>query len=334
MSFTCIAILDVGMTRDGVVSRRGFLLAALAAACGCRRPVLTARLARSAGGQGRRAAQGRQVDDPAVDGRRAQPVRHVQSQARLGESRPGAGHQHQSCPACSSPSTGRRRPQVMDKIALIRSMVSSEAEHDRAIALVRTGYPPSPALRYPTWGSVVARDREQFDLRPAVLRAHRQAAHHDARRRRRRAGRALQSVQDRRAGQAAAERRAAACRPTCCGGGWRWPTSSTAEFARPAARRRSPRSSKSTTAPRGCVLSPRIGRVRSGERARQAARRLRPHQLRPGLPAGPAAGRAGRELRRSDQHRLAATRAGTRTSWASSRIRRCATKPIRPTPRC
>ena len=32
----------------------------------------------------------------------------------------------------------------MDKIALIRSMVSSEKEHDRAIALVRTGYPPSP----------------------------------------------------------------------------------------------------------------------------------------------------------------------------------------------
>jgi hypothetical protein len=51
----------------------------------------------------------------------------------------------------------------MDKIALIRSMVSSEREHDRAIALVRTGYPPSAAVRYPSWGSIVARSREQFE---------------------------------------------------------------------------------------------------------------------------------------------------------------------------
>jgi hypothetical protein len=61
--------------------------------------------------------------------------------------------------------------QVMDKIALIRSMQSKEAEHDRAIALVRTGYPPSAAIRYPTWGSVVARDRErpEFEL-PSFVR--------------------------------------------------------------------------------------------------------------------------------------------------------------------
>lgn len=61
--------------------------------------------------------------------------------------------------------------QVMDKIALIRSMLSNEAEHDRAIALVRTGYPPSAAIRYPTFGSVVARDRENpdYDL-PSFVR--------------------------------------------------------------------------------------------------------------------------------------------------------------------
>src|SRR5262245_24760593 len=49
--------------------------------------------------------------------------------------------------------------QVMDRIALIRSMKSKEAEHDRAIALVRTGYPLLAAIRYPTWGSVVAMKR-------------------------------------------------------------------------------------------------------------------------------------------------------------------------------
>jgi hypothetical protein len=51
----------------------------------------------------------------------------------------------------------------MDKIALVRSMVSTEKEHDRAIALVRTGYPLTPAVRYPTFGAVVARDREKVE---------------------------------------------------------------------------------------------------------------------------------------------------------------------------
>jgi hypothetical protein len=61
--------------------------------------------------------------------------------------------------------------QMADKIALIRSMVSNEADHFRAIKLVRTGYPISPTLHYPTWGSVVAHERfdEQFEL-PAFVR--------------------------------------------------------------------------------------------------------------------------------------------------------------------
>ncbi len=60
---------------------------------------------------------------------------------------------------------------MMDKLALVRSMRTPEAEHDRAITHVRTGYPPTPALRYPTFGSLVARDREDlsFDL-PAFVR--------------------------------------------------------------------------------------------------------------------------------------------------------------------
>lgn len=60
---------------------------------------------------------------------------------------------------------------VMDKIALIRSMKTNEADHFRAIKLVRTGYPINPTLPYPTWGSVVANDRwdPDFDL-PAFVR--------------------------------------------------------------------------------------------------------------------------------------------------------------------
>src|SRR6478609_2666611 len=61
--------------------------------------------------------------------------------------------------------------QVFDKIALIRSMVSDEKDHFRAIKLVRTGYPIKPTIAYPTWGSVVARDRWDpgYDL-PAFVR--------------------------------------------------------------------------------------------------------------------------------------------------------------------
>jgi hypothetical protein len=50
-------------------------------------------------------------------------------------------------------------------------MRTSEAEHDRAIMLVRTGYPPNAAVRYPTFGSIVARNRDdvEFDF-PAFVR--------------------------------------------------------------------------------------------------------------------------------------------------------------------
>jgi len=61
--------------------------------------------------------------------------------------------------------------QQMEKLAVIRSMRTPEAEHDRAIIHVRTGYPPTPALRYPTFGSLVARDREVLDQElPAFVR--------------------------------------------------------------------------------------------------------------------------------------------------------------------
>ncbi len=61
--------------------------------------------------------------------------------------------------------------QVADKISFIRSMKSGEADHFRAIKLVRTGYPINPTIAYPTWGSVVAMDRfnASFEL-PAFVR--------------------------------------------------------------------------------------------------------------------------------------------------------------------
>ena len=53
-----------------------------------------------------------------------------------------------------------RLARVMDKLTLIRSMTSPEADHDRAAHHLLTGYRPSPALVYPSYGSVVARTQE------------------------------------------------------------------------------------------------------------------------------------------------------------------------------
>ena len=49
---------------------------------------------------------------------------------------------------------------VMDRVTLIRSMTSPEADHDRAAHHMLTGYRPSPALVYPGYGSVVSKVRE------------------------------------------------------------------------------------------------------------------------------------------------------------------------------
>ncbi len=48
----------------------------------------------------------------------------------------------------------------LDRLTLIRSMTSPEADHDRAAHHLLTGYRPSPALVYPSHGSVVARTHE------------------------------------------------------------------------------------------------------------------------------------------------------------------------------
>jgi len=49
---------------------------------------------------------------------------------------------------------------VMDRISLIRSVTSPEADHDRAAHHLLTGYRPAPAQVYPSYGSVVAKTRE------------------------------------------------------------------------------------------------------------------------------------------------------------------------------
>ena len=47
---------------------------------------------------------------------------------------------------------------ITDKISIIRSMTHGEAAHERGTHNMFTGYRPSPALQYPSMGSVVAHE--------------------------------------------------------------------------------------------------------------------------------------------------------------------------------
>lgn len=158
-------ILDVGVSSDGVVNRRGFMkrlaLGAAAGAFGWR-DLLTARAAALR-------KQGKSMILLWMDG--------GPSQFETFNPKPDSPNQGPA-KVISTNLTGVQLAEywpetakVMDKIALIRSMKSKEAEHDRAIALVRTGYALNPAIRYPTFGSVVAMKRHEasFDL-PAFVR--------------------------------------------------------------------------------------------------------------------------------------------------------------------
>jgi hypothetical protein len=162
-------ILDVGVSGQGVVSRRGFLRSSLAAGVGCSgalaigwQDLLVAKAAEL-----RRA--GKSMILLWMDG--------GPSQFDTFNPKPGSANQGPALaintvvPGVQVAEYWPRTAKVMDKIALVRSMVSSEREHDRAIALVRTGYQPSPAIRYPTWGSIVAMQRERIDAElPSFVR--------------------------------------------------------------------------------------------------------------------------------------------------------------------
>ena len=54
--------------------------------------------------------------------------------------------------------TWKKTAQVADKIAICRSMTHGEAAHERGTHNMFTGYRPSPALEYPSMGSVVTHE--------------------------------------------------------------------------------------------------------------------------------------------------------------------------------
>ncbi len=51
-----------------------------------------------------------------------------------------------------------RTAQVMDDIALIRSMTNEEGNHQRAVYQMHTGYAPAGSVRHPGFGSVIANE--------------------------------------------------------------------------------------------------------------------------------------------------------------------------------
>ena len=58
---------------------------------------------------------------------------------------------------------------VADKITVVRSMTHGEADHDRGTHNMFTGYRPSPALQFPSFGSVVSHELgSRNDLPPYV----------------------------------------------------------------------------------------------------------------------------------------------------------------------
>jgi hypothetical protein len=65
--------------------------------------------------------------------------------------------------------------QVADKLAVVRSMTHGEAAHERGTHNMFTGYRPSPALQYPSMGSVVAHEFGLSKQSPP-LRLHSQSA--------------------------------------------------------------------------------------------------------------------------------------------------------------
>ena len=65
-----------------------------------------------------------------------------------------------ACPGIQISEVLPRIAATMDRLTLIRSMTSPEADHDRASHHLMTGYRPSPALVYPSHGSVLNALRE------------------------------------------------------------------------------------------------------------------------------------------------------------------------------
>jgi hypothetical protein len=67
---------------------------------------------------------------------------------------------------------------IADKLTIINSMTHGEAEHERGTHNMFTGYKPSPALTYPSFGSVISHELEAINNLPKYVSVPNQANVH------------------------------------------------------------------------------------------------------------------------------------------------------------
>jgi uncharacterized protein (DUF1501 family) len=160
-------LLDLSVTRHGVQSRRGFLRD-LAAGCAAGTLALAWRdLLQAQAAELRK--RGKALILLWMDGG---PSQYDTFSPKIGSKYQGPSTAIDTVvPGIQFADFWPETAQIANRLAVIRSMRTAEAEHDRAITLIRTGYPPNPALRFPTFGSIVAKEREdvEFDF-PAFVR--------------------------------------------------------------------------------------------------------------------------------------------------------------------
>src|SRR6478752_1931108 len=148
--------VNVRVTADGAISRRGFLQFAGAAGLG-----LSSALAARA--------------DELKKQNRACILLWMAggpSQFETFDPKPGAETQgptkaiSTSVPGVQIAEHWTRTTRVMGELAVIRSMTSSEGNHGRATYLLHTSYPPSGGIVHPGFGSLVAQQigEADFDL--------------------------------------------------------------------------------------------------------------------------------------------------------------------------
>src|SRR5712692_2919222 len=155
---TCV---DVGVTADGAVSRRGFLRLLAgggAVMAGLRWSDCLSVFAEELRARGRACILLWMAGGP--------------SQFETFDPKPGAQTQGPtgaiptSVPGIHVAAHWTKTAQVMQDFAVIRSMTSKEGNHGRATYLLHTGYPPSGGIVHPGVGSLVASEiaLSDFDL--------------------------------------------------------------------------------------------------------------------------------------------------------------------------
>ena len=131
------------------LDRRGFLQVAAGAGLSWLTPV-----GRLLADQAERIATAGAIDHPALAGGWAEPARDLRPAPRYPDRRRDQGDRRPRSVASSLPRGSSNWPSQMGSVALIRSMVSKEGDHERGTYLMKTGYRPDPTVVHPSIGAI------------------------------------------------------------------------------------------------------------------------------------------------------------------------------------